>query len=260
MPSRVRPERRLGVEPERDYAPKHDPAVYYLPLRRGLPPARRAARDTCRGRVRARAELERARRVHLHHAQPLQRHARLPGRDGRRLARALAADDRFQPCLPRRLTGRSSSPGTRARAAAPTTAPSTRPTPAATSRCSSSLRRRRAERARRSCSITIRCSRRPSSCSASRPSSATRTTAPAAVCDRLPPLTRVCRGPALVGAQQHACMAVSAPGSYEKYTENAEPDGIVASVGPLIDGRPCSTVQEGASSACAEAGGRRSGC
>ena len=71
----------------------------------GLPPARRRAGHTCLGRVRARAEVERTRSVLVHHAKPLQRHARLPGLDGRRLALALAAGDRFQSCLPHRLAG-----------------------------------------------------------------------------------------------------------------------------------------------------------
>ena len=94
-------------ENQGDYAPRHNPAVYFT---RSRPPARERRADRA---APARPAKRRPRAVHLHHPEPLLRRARLPDLRRRPLARPLGPADRRLAGLPRGNDRRSSSPTTR---------------------------------------------------------------------------------------------------------------------------------------------------
>ena len=117
-----------------------------------VPDRRRPARDDEARRACHRARDRQASRVQLRHAEPLQRHARLPGGDRRRVAR-LVARRRSRPA-------RATGPGTRPSSSSGTRTTARRPT---WCRCSSSPPGRSREPAARPGSRTIRsCARRRS--------------------------------------------------------------------------------------------------
>ena len=79
-----------------DYAPRHNPAVYFTRVAAACTQKRRADRA-----ARPRPAERRPRAVHLRDAQPLLRRARLPDLRRRPVARPLGAEDRPLARLPR---------------------------------------------------------------------------------------------------------------------------------------------------------------
>ena len=166
MPSACDLSSGSGSNPSGDYAPKHNPAAYYLPLRASC--RQHVCRSARRPRARSRGR-----------SRPARSRASASSRPTSATTRTTA---RSRPETPGSRAGCMtivSSPVYRAERTVifvtwdegeggdRMTAPATRATPDATSPRSSSARRRGPARARLSSSITTRCSGRPSNCSAS---------------------------------------------------------------------------------------------